>query len=457
MLLILASLFFTDPSPLEMPRASAYLVKEKGVLRLEDRYDRLDLWISRAVDGCWRDGQGREFMLATLDVAPPALAADSALTREEYSLAAVPVDLKRKDSVFAALDKLSPVVPAEEFTRPRQLSRGYKDVRYYQGTNENAIVCAYLPEKAAYWSYASWTLAEGDDFDGMLKLFEREFLDRREWKAERSSFAGLGEREQLRRDARHSVAAYANWRVTDSDEFTVLDNLNVDRHFIAVLTNDLKVMRAKYAAALPSPIDGSNVLAVARIFSSRAEYLKALEVNAHQDMEWSAAYWSPSRRELVAYLPKDGVASLLKTVRHEAFHQYLSYATSMIPSSPWLNEGYAQYFENADGEIFEFPAGIAVEEAARLLPALLAMDYAEFYAGTGEERELKYRLAESIAHFIEHGARKVRFDPFGNLKRDYIRSLLETKDMRKATLAAFGNTDNMLLFVAEWKKYWEKR
>ena len=457
MLLILASLFFTDPSPLEMPRASAYLVRENGILRLEDRYDRLDLWISRAVDGCWRDGQGREFMLATLDIAPPALAVDSALTREEYSAAAVPVDPKRKDSVFAALDRLSPVIPTEEFSRPRQLSRGYKDIRYYQGTNENAIVCAYLPEKAACWSYASWTLADGDDFAEMLKLFEREFLDRREWKAERPSPAGHGERELLRSDARHSVAAYPNWRVTDSDEFTVLDNLNVDRHFIAALTNDLKVMRAKYAAAIPSPIDGSNVLAVARIFSSRAEYLKALEVNSHQDMEWSAAYWSPSRRELVAYLPKDGVSSLLKTVRHEAFHQYLSYATSMIPSSPWLNEGYAQYFENVDGGAFAFPDGIAVEDAARLLPALLTMDYAEFYAGTQEERELKYRLAESIAYFIEHGAHKVRFDPFRDLKRDYIRSLLETKDMRKATLSAFGNADRIGLFAAEWKKYWERR
>ena len=68
MILLAASIFFATPSPLEMPKAQAYLVKEKGVSRLEDRFDRLDLWISRAVDGMWHDDDGREFMLATLGI-----------------------------------------------------------------------------------------------------------------------------------------------------------------------------------------------------------------------------------------------------------------------------------------------------------------------------------------------------------------------------------------------------
>ena len=51
MILLAASLFFTNPSPMEMPRAQAYLVKEKGVYRLEDRYEKTDLGITRTVDG----------------------------------------------------------------------------------------------------------------------------------------------------------------------------------------------------------------------------------------------------------------------------------------------------------------------------------------------------------------------------------------------------------------------
>jgi len=471
MILLAASLFFTTPSPLEMPRAQAYLVKERGVYRLEDRFDKTDLWISRSVDGIWRDDEGREFMLATLASAAPPLAGDRPVTREEYAAGAVPLARKDEKELFAAVDKLAPVQPDEEFFRPRQMCRGYRDIRYYQGTNESAIVCAYLPEGDERWLLATWTLAEGDDCDERTKAFEDEFLEKR-----RNGLAAVGlpeaeegdarkkgqkapapgERELLRSDARHSVALYADWRVTDGDEFTVLDDIGSARSFTVALTNDLKRMRAAYAATMPSPIDGSNVLCVARIFASRAEYLAALEANDHGDMEWSAAYWSPKRRELVAYLPEDGSERLLETIRHEAFHQYLSYATSMIPASPWLNEGYAQYFEKGpDGPSSVDPADLG--QLAELLPALMAMDYDEFYSGTDGERQLKYRLALSIAVFLERGAPKVRFDPFKDLKRDYVAALLRTKDMQKATLEAFGNQDRIDLFVSEWTKFWKNQ
>ena len=57
-------------------------------------------------------------------------------------------------------------------------------------------------------------------------------------------------------------------------------------------------------------------------------------------------------------LPEGAKAELLSTIRHEAFHQYLSYALSMIPSSPWFNEGYAQYFENEDSPDWRVDADI---------------------------------------------------------------------------------------------------
>ena len=472
MILLAASLFFTNPSPMEMPRAQAYLVKEKGVYRLEDRYDKTDLWISRTVDGSWRDDDGREFLLASLAEAVPPIAKDKPVTRSDYVADAVSIGKKDFNALFSAVDMLSPVPPAEEFTRPHQTPRGYKEVRYYQGTNESAIVCAYLPENSERWSFAAWTLADGDDFAERLKTFEDEFLakERTDLDERRESSAAPekgdscrskkapppGERELLRADARHSVALYDAWRVTDGDEFTVLDDIGSAHSFTVSVTNDLKRMRAAYAATVPSPIDGSNVLCVARIFASREEYLDALEANDHDDMEWSAAYWSPKRRELVAYLPPDGSEKLLETIRHEAFHQYLSYATSMIPTSPWFNEGYAQYFEKGpDGPDFVDSADLVA--FAELLTAVMAMDYDEFYAGTDRERQLKYRLALSIAVFLEKGASEVRFEPFKDVKRDYVDALIKTKDMRKATAAAFKTVDNMKLFVSEWTNYWKEQ
>ena len=472
MILLAASLFFTTPSPMEMPRAQAYLVKEDGVYRLEDRFDKTDLWITRTVDGSWRDDDGREFLVASLVEAVPPIEKGKPVTRSDYATGTLPIGKKDSAALFSAVDMLSPVPPTEEFSRPHQTPRGYKEVRYYQGTNEHAIVCAYLPEKSERWSFAAWTLADGDDFAERLTTFEDEFLAKERvvlgerrvpsavpWKGDsrRTKKAPLpGERELLRADARHSVALYDNWRVTDGDEFTVLDDIGSAHSFTVSVTNDLKRMRTAYAATVPSPIDGSNVLCVARIFASREEYLDALEANDHDDMEWSAAYWSPKRRELVAYLPPDGSEKLLETIRHEAFHQYLSYATSMIPASPWFNEGYAQYFENGPGGPDCVDSADLVTFAEQL-PALMAMDYDEFYAGTDLERKLKYRLALTIAVFLEKGAPEVRFAPFKDVKRDYVAALIKTKDMRKATAGAFKTEDNMKLFVSEWAKYWKEQ
>ncbi len=468
-LVFAASLFFTEPAPLDMPRAEAYFIAESdGSRRLEDRYDVFDLWLGRAVDGRWMDDSFRVFVLATLDALPPALTAAQTETRVDYEAQRVAPERRNDDHLAAMVDMLSPVEPAKEFERPRQKPRGYRDVRYWQGTNTAAIVCTWLPEKSDVWRFASWELAYDDDFAAMLDTFQREFVEKREWeklsgaKAGESAEAkprrrrkdeGPQERDLLRRDLRHSVAAYESWHMTDADEFSVIDCLPA-RGFVTSLTNDLRIMRTKYAETVPSPINVSNTLSVARIYSNREDYLEA----AGDDMQWSAAYWNPGRRELVAYLPVQGEQQLLRTIRHEAFHQYLSYACSMMSAAPWFNEGYAQYFEDVDDA--DWRIAVTAEDLNRLedmLLPLVLMDYGQFYDGTDAERRLKYRLAWSIAFFIENGAPKVRFRPFENLKKDYIDALLKTRDMRKATGAAFGSTDKFKNFVSEWKKFWLRR
>ena len=469
MVLLAASLFFTTPAPLDMPRAEAYLVTDsKGVRRLEDRYDVFDLWLYRAVDGRWIDDDFRVFVLASLDVLPPALYGAATETRSSYEQERVPADARDEEQLRTMVDLLSPVQPAEDFLRPRQNPRGYKDVRYWHGTNTSAIVCSFLPEKSGFWRLATWELSAGDDFTEMLERFEDRFLAGREWEDVATSGGEPGpkartsrgrkryvpsERDLLRRDLRHGVAAYPGWRMTDAAEFAVVDCL-AGRGFIDVLTNDFPVMRAKYAAAMASPLDGSNTLSVVRIYSSRDDYLEA----AGEGMQWTAAYWSPRRRELVAYLPEAGEKELLRTIRHEAFHQYLSYACSMVAASPWFNEGYAQYFEDTEDDRWEVDVTAEGLNALEdMIPALMDMDYGEFYGGTDAERRLRYRLAWSIAFFIEKGAPEVRFRPFENLKRDYIEGLLDSHDMRKATAAAFGSADGLGNFISEWKKFWLRR
>ena len=471
------SVFFSHPMPLDMPRAEAYLVSSGDSRRLEDRFNVQDLWTSRAVLGRWEDDDGRCFTVSRLDKTPPVFA-EKTMTRTEYTASEATID-KRKDleAIFRSVNMLSPVPLAEEPSRPRQMPRGIKDAEYMEGTN-TAIVCRFLPEKSDTWYLATWELVEGDETAAMKETFEEGFLtcwddvliegireeigraerlkEEKSAKAKRKKRESpVSERELLRIDARHSVTNYVNWHATDSDEFVVLDDLQIGTAFIQTLTNDLKTMRARYADVVPSPLDGSNVLCVARVFKDRDEYLDTIG----DDMKWTAAYWDPTRRELVAYLPENGEKELLKTIRHEAFHQYLSYAASMISASPWFNEGYAQYFEDEESEDWELGPGalIDLEALSEAIPSVMKMGYKEFYDGTDAERRVKYRLAWSMARFIEKGAPEIRFKPFKDLKSDYIESLLKKQDMTVATAEAFGSEEKLKLFVAEWVKFWKKR
>ena len=488
-ILLAASLFFTNPAPMEMPRAQAFLVKERAerkarqTMRLEDRFDRTDLWISRSVDGMWRDDDGREFMLATLGTIAPPLTGDRSVTREDYVASSAPLLRKGEKELFTAIDKLSPVAPTEEYACPHQTPRGYRDVRYYQGTNETAIVCAFIQEKSERWYLASWTLAQGDSYDDCVKIFEGEFLEKRDtwpkgWAEEPKEKKGRvkdppppGERELLRADARHSVALYGNWRVTDGDEFTVLDDIQNSRAFTVALTNDLKQMRGAYAAVMPSPIDGSNVLAVARIFASREEYLDALGQNDHGDMEWSAAYWSPQRRELVAYLPPDGSDKLIETIRHEAFHQYLFYATGSGRHATWFNEGHACFFENVNYDrkknfvrIYDDPKdrrprGVAQdpERIAKLVKEILPLDHAAFYSGTLHEVNDRYTAAWAAVYFLQKGAPTFReFEMYRNVLPTYLKAMQEGRSAQEATELAWEGVKDRD-FVADFLKFWGKR
>lgn len=463
MLLLAVSLFFTHPAPLDMPCAEAYFVKgADGSLRLEDRYDVNDLWTSRAVLGRWEDDDGRVLTISRLDTVPP-LATETTLTRKAYTADEIVLDPKKDtDLRDQAVSRLSPVETVAEPVSPHQKVRGFKEILYYEGTNASAVVCAFLREGARTWYLASWELAEGDEYAWARELFEEEILEkwedivqehlRSETAFERLA-ADLPERALLRADARHSVTNYTAWHVTEAEEFSVLDNLPDAMRFVATLTNDLSVMRRRYAETMPSPVNGSNVLAVARIYANREDYLAA----AGEEMAWSAAYWSPQRRELVAYLPEGGAEDLLRTIRHEAFHQYFSYAASMISPSPWINEGYAQFFEDGGEGAGDLGLDADLDDLARLLTHIMMMDYEAFYDGDSVTRRAKYRLAWSIAVFLEKGAPDVRFEPFKNLKRDYVAALLKTKDMRLATIEAFGEKETLELFVREWKKFWASR
>ena len=168
--------------PLDMPRAEAYLVREDGVSRLEDRFDRMDLWMTQAVIGRWSDEKDRLFLLSALDVCPPMIDRATVLTRAEYESRKVRMKRVRANADFPAAFRdavtlLSPCPVLSKPRAPRQMPRGYKEVYYWQNpTKYSDIVCSFLPEKTNTWFLATWKLAEGDDYPTQMAAFEDQFL-----------------------------------------------------------------------------------------------------------------------------------------------------------------------------------------------------------------------------------------------------------------------------------------
>lgn len=467
--------------PLDMPRATAYLMTEDGRSYLEDRFNSFDLWMMRTLRARWRDSSGNRLFIARLDFAIPDDAPDTARTRQSFQrqltgLALNPKDGGRRDEAAASV---SPVELGRA-VRPRRANRrNLKELVAYSSTNEHAVVYAFRPADPMRrgptpWFLAALVASPNENMAEVRARFDEDFLDRISMLARSTQNARIkveADEEEtesglLRADVRGQVVNYDEWTSTDSEDVTVLDNLSLVLHapFVAALTNELPKLRRVYASCVPSPLENGNTLAVVRVFRSREEYLAYVGI----EQEWTSAVWSPERRELVLYHAEEGMERLLRTVWHEAFHQYLAYAGSMIESSPWLNEGHAQLFENSHfdrhGEIVfdrnEQAAAYVheyVEDLAELLPGVLFMDYQEFYAGGQQAVTAKYYLAWSIAYFLEVGAPKLRFRPYESLRADYMRALIDSRSMRIATRKILGDEKSRDEFVAAWRAFWRKQ
>ena len=472
-----------EARPFALPKAEGYIVTSpKGARRLEDRFDVFDLWASATLRGRWVDEEGNQLQVARLFARPPTDAPGTVCTRREFydALARQPIDPKRLDLRDEAVQAIAPVdvqVPPARSRRSRRAN--LLDVVYYPSTNDHALVCAFRPrtperKEVPDWYLASLVAAPNADMDEVQMWFDEAFLDKIDVPALRVRPApaispipskDATEGELLWRDVRGNVVNYDDWNSVSAEDVLVVDNVNpaMRGSFISALTNNLPRLRRAFAQRVPSALSATNQTAVVRVFGTREEYLAYVGV----EQKWTAALWSSSRRELVLYVPERGTGQLLQTVWHEAFHQYLAYAGSMIESSPWFNEGHAQLFEyshfDRDGAIvFDRDAQSAAyvqeyaAELAQNIPAVLDMDYTAFYGGTQEDIAAKYRLAWAIAYFLEVGAPNVRMQPFKNLRADYLKTLVRTRSMHEATAAALDD-ETCEAFVSAWLDFWKRQ
>ncbi len=468
--------------PLEMPKAQSFIVTAAdGSRRLEDRFDTFDLWVAQTVKGRWRDASGNMFYIARLATRPPQDPAGTVRTRTDYfaQLAKTPFSpddpYHRDEAAFA----VSPADLGRPIRPRRAQRRNMLSVFAYPSTNDHVFAAAFRPrsperKETTDWYLAVLVAAPGEALDEAFRRFDEDFLDNVSIPALRARPAAdspkqpskPSEADLLRAAVRDSVSVYDNWHFASAEDVVVVDDLDDASRgtFIPSLTNSLPRLRRAYAACAPTTLSATtNQLALVRVFATREEYLAHVGI----DHKWTAALWDTLHRELVLYLPLDGTQGLLQTVWHEAFHQYLAYAAALVTAAPWFNEGHAELFEHSHldrkGEVVFDPDPVAAayvheyaSSLATILPSFMKLDYAAFYDGTQEEIAVRYRIAWSLAYFLEVGAPKVRFQPFADLRADYVKALIDTRSMDEADRAVF--TDEFRAkFIAAWLDFWKSR
>lgn len=174
---------------------------------------------------------------------------------------------------------------------------------------------------------------------------------------------------------------------------------------------ELEKFYVKYSAHLRRAPRGERRLFRVYIFSGQAGYLAYTQDLLGEKPAHTAGLYSPSLKQLLIWnVPT--FDELLRTVRHEGFHQFLDRFAQDVPR--WLDEGLAQYYETSKlvGGKWEDGA-LAPQHVARLrklapvpLAAFLAQDDARFYAAL--ERDQNYAQAWALVHFLQHTSHENR-------------------------------------------------
>jgi hypothetical protein len=179
------------------------------------------------------------------------------------------------------------------------------------------------------------------------------------------------------------------------------------------------------------------------LFSGLSGYLGYAEALFGSTPYNTAGLYSPVLKQLLIWNLPDREA-MLRTVRHEGFHQYLD---RMLPETPvWLNEGTAEYFETAVLAGGRVEHGTPVRSHIMLLTAkqtewvpldeLIHMGRAEFY----KQSSRNYAQSWALVHYLLQGGRDER-----KLYQDYFEALLAGSSAREAGEAAFGAVDTRAL------------
>lgn len=241
--------------------------------------------------------------------------------------------------------------------------------------------------------------------------------------------------------------------------------------FLKDASKYMTAMQAAYRRYVPPqrPLGDSTI----RVFATKADYESYVKDTTGEAGSRSIGLWNPSLEELLIANQGKDVAErreTMKILRHEAFHQYLFYATGNGAHAMWFNEGYACFFENVMyspkknavkflEDLKDRRAGSVAENPgkyAQLVPKILYLDHDAFYAGSLSTVNDKYTAAWAAIYFLSKGAPSFQeFAAYRNVLPTYLKETAAGKDWREATKTAWEGLEAG--FPDDFVKFWNKR
>jgi hypothetical protein len=251
-----------------------------------------------------------------------------------------------------------------------------------------------------------------------------------------------------------------NWWYLETENYIIASNLK-NKKTINELPLNLEKCRSVYRRYYPQNIPIKETC-VCKVFENRNEYVSYVG----DEYKWSGGIWIPDKKELVISPAVLGKVSerrnnMMDLVYHEAFHQYLFYATDEGSASVWFNEGNACYFEGIDfkpgGKMkinlvpcyYEPMKKLALSGKPKV-ESLINMAPGAFYEG----KDVNYAFAWGLLFFLHKGAPLMKDkNTYSEIPLKYYNALIELKNEEEATAKAWEGVD-MTRFNRDFQEFW---
>ncbi len=472
-----------DPVP--PPEAYTYIRVEADNLTKVDQFKPYDLWYRRVCCGRWFDLSGNQLILGRFSHDLP-VATEEKVTREAFEqfLDTAKLTSAEAEKEIKVLVEAFSGYKVGTYFKLSQSGRALSAIYAFTCEKTNVLIYAFHPSKMEGDNDPDWfcVIVEAPvvrDISKVKAQVEADFLGKIDTPSRSSEEKGVeveelavSKKEQypidmpdnpVRLEARKSIENYDSWWIHETEGFVILSDVcsETGKPVAMELRKTLPLLKKAFATLVP-PLTLDQDVAIIRIFQRPEDYVNYVG----RDKAWSSGLWMPARRELVLR-EVPSTAAISKTLRHEAFHQYLSTAYCLLVAPPWMNEGHAMFFENVTlngkGKLVfeedERSARLLLENLDTLLPILpdfMKSSYADFYAGTDAQREMKYALAWGLVYYLQKGVPTESKATAKTLLQTLGVELADTQDYAQAMERVLASLD-MKDFQSSFKEFWVQR